>query len=177
MKVRWENVKGPKAIIALIISTALGAGLFPFGPGTMGTLVAIPIAYFTCGWSWIARLALWAGLTVVGTWAAKTFDELMKSNDNQNIVIDEVVGYGITSWTIGTSGHGIIAAFLLFRFFDILKPWPVRSVDRWSKKKSKGGGELAKWKGGFGVIADDILAGFQGLIVILILQYFQLLPS
>lgn len=169
-KIDWKNVKGPKAILALLIGTALGAGLFPVAPGTMGTLVAMPLAYFTQEWHWGIRVLFWIGLTGLGTWAAKVFDETMETSDNQNIVIDEVIGLGITAWTAGNDAKTWIAAFLLFRFFDVVKPPPVRQVDRWSKNQA------SSYWGGFGVIADDIVAGFQALAVILILQAFKILP-
>ena len=169
----WDRVRGFKPIAAVAIGTAGGAGLFPVAPGTMGTLVGVPIAYFTASWDLSARLALWISITLAGTWACKEFDELMKSNDNQNLVIDEVAGLGITAWTVNAnlSGDGWkpwLTAFLLFRFFDIVKIPPVRQVDRWSKTGSA-------WLGGFGVMADDLLAGFQGLFVMMILQHFHIL--
>lgn len=174
--IRWENVQGPRAIAAVAIGTALGAGLVPFAPGTAGTLVAMPLAYFSNTWPCAIRVLLWLGLTVIGTWAAKVFDETMHTSDNQNIVIDEVVGLGITAWTAGQNPSTLIAAFVLFRFFDILKPWPVRLIDSWSKKKASAGTPRSQWYGGFGVMADDIAAGFQGLICILILQALHILP-
>lgn len=169
-KIVWKNVKGPKEIAALLIGTAFGAGLFPIAPGTMGTLVGIPIAYYSQNWPWVTRLLVWGGLTAIGTWSAKVFDQTMQTNDNQNIVIDEVVGMGITAWTVGNEPIQWIVAFLLFRFFDVIKPPPVRQVDRWSKLQS------SPWWGGFGVIADDIVAGFQALAVILLLQTLKILP-
>lgn len=164
-KIIWKNVRGFQPIFATLVATALGAGLFPFGPGTMGTLVSVPLAYVSQDWSIWGRLALWLGLTALGSWAAMVFDRTMKTGDNQNIVIDEVIGLGITAWTAGTDLKTWIAAFVAFRFFDILKPPPVRQIDAWSKKQNS-----PLW-GGFGVIADDIVAGFQGLAVILVLQY------
>jgi len=174
--IRWENVKGPRAIAAIVIGTALGAGLVPFAPGTAGTLMAMPLAYVSSDWQWGWRVLLWTFLTVIGTWAAKVFDETMRTSDNQNIVIDEVIGLGITAWTAGQNPSTLIASFVLFRFFDILKPWPVRLIDRWSKQKAAERTPTASWYGGFGVIADDIAAGFQGLICILLLQHFGILP-
>ena len=173
----WTAVKGPRAISCLAIATSLGAGLFPFAPGTMGTLFSVPLTYWTNPWAWPLRAVLWIFLFVIGTWSAKVFDELMHSKDNQNIVIDEVVGYGITAWTAGREWKTLLAAFVLFRFFDVIKPTPIRQVDEWSKiKAGENRGESSRWWGGFGVMADDVLAGIQGLIVILILQHFQFLP-
>ena len=167
-RVRWENVRGPKAILAVVIGTALGAGLAPVAPGTLGTLVGVPIHYFSADWSIAGRLTLWIGLTLIGIWAAQIFDRTMKSMDNQSIVIDEVVGFGITAWTAGTHVNSLIVAFVLFRILDIVKIPPVRQIDRWSKKRPG-------WSG-FGVMADDVMAAFQGLAIMLILQYFGILP-
>ncbi len=173
----WESVKGPRAIMAVTIATALGSGLVPFAPGTAGTLAAMPLAYWSADWPTVARVLFWVGLTLAGTWAAKTFDQTMQTGDNQNIVIDEVIGLGITAWTAGHNPTALIAAFVLFRFFDIVKPPPVRQIDRWSKRKASEGGVYSAWYGGFGVIADDIAAGFQGLACMLLLQWLQWIPS
>jgi phosphatidylglycerophosphatase A len=168
-KIDWAKVRGAKSVAAFWISTALGAGLFPVAPGTMGTLVALPIAYYTNEWDLTARVLFWLGLTVIGTWAATVFDQMMGTGDNQNIVIDEVIGLGVTAWTAGRDLKTLAVAFVLFRIFDVIKPPPVRQVDKWSKNQA------SPWAGGFGVIADDIVAGFQALALILVLQHLQLL--
>src|SRR5262249_40547888 len=114
---QWNLVRGPKVITALFIATAGGAGLLPKAPGTFGALVGLPIAYFTRDWPVGARLGLWAAILTAGTWAAEVFDRTMQSTDNQNIVIDEVLGMGITAWTAANSQHGAwawFAAFILF---------------------------------------------------------------
>jgi phosphatidylglycerophosphatase A len=165
----WSLIRGPKNITALFVATAGGAGLLPKAPGTFGTLVGIPIAYFTRDWPLTIRIIFWTAITVVGTWSAQVFDQTMQSTDNQNIVIDEVVGMGITAWTAGNHWQAWVAAFVLFRLFDIWKPYPIRWVDRWSKKSPL-------WSG-FGVMADDILAGFYGLLCMALLQFYGLVPS
>ncbi len=172
-RLRWENVKGLRATSAVIAATALGAGLFPAAPGTMGALVTLPLAYAMAGTPWFAKAALWLAILAIGTWAAKVFDETMTTEDNQNIVIDEVLGMGIAAWTAGTHVKTLIVAFILFRLFDIIKPAPIRQADRWSKVAAKNGNG---WAGGFGVMFDDLLAGLQSLIVIIVLQHFGVLP-
>ena len=171
----WSKVKTPRDAIAVAVATAGGAGLVPKAPGTMGTLVAVPLALLIREWPAPAKLCVWLGLLLAGTWAAKVFDELMDTGDNQCIVIDEVVGLGITSWTLSqvSWGPAWIAAFVLFRLFDIVKIFPVRLVDQWSKKKAHEKTPLARWWGGFGVMADDVMAGFQGLAVMLFLQWMH----
>jgi phosphatidylglycerophosphatase A len=165
----WAELAKPKVFLSVLIGSALGAGMFPIAPGTMGALVGIPLAYGTQDWFWVWRVAFWVGLTWVGTWAAKVFDQSMGTSDNQNIVIDEVIGLGITAWTAGQDPKTWAAAFVAFRFFDILKPPPVRQVDSWSKKNA------SPWKTGFGVIADDLVAGFQGLVLIVFCQWLGIL--
>lgn len=164
----WKKISSPSDWLAILSGTFFGSGLLPKMPGTWGTLAALPLAYYLntlelSGNSWIKPL-LWPLLLFAGTWAGKRFQELFGAADNQNIVMDEVVGLGITAWTAGTDLKTLAAAFVLFRVFDIVKVPPVRQVDLWSKRSAN------PWVGGFGVMADDVVAGFQGLIVILILQ-------
>src|SRR4051794_27035366 len=92
----WERARSPKGFLSAFIGTSFGAGLLPYAPGTFGTLVGVPIAIFTADWSLGERLALWGALFVAGTWACKELDEIMGSHDNQNLVMDETVGLGIT---------------------------------------------------------------------------------
>lgn len=165
-KIQWDRLAGIRAWSAFATATACGAGLSPYGPGTAGTLFAIPLAYSTQNWEFWARLGLWIGILGIGTWSAKVFDELMETSDNQNVVIDEVLGLGIASWAAGESLAAWIAAFLFFRLFDITKPPPVRQFDRWSKNASG-------WLGGFMVMMDDLVAGFQALAIVLILQWLH----
>lgn len=170
-KIVWKKIRGVEPALAFWVATASGAGLFPVAPGTMGTLVGLPLAFLVNDWSWPLRITFWIGLTLVGTWSARRMDQMMGTQDNQNIVIDEVIGMGVTAWTAGQGIETWIAAFLLFRLFDVVKLPPVRQIDQWSKKQSN-----PYWDG-FGVIADDIVAGFQGLGVILILQILGVLPK
>lgn len=157
---------------AWTIATALGFGLSPVAPGTMGTLVGVAVVYFSNPLQLSWKVLIWSVLLVSGTWSASVIDQLTHKKDNQKIVIDEVVGYGITAWTAQNHWSTLIAAFLLFRFFDIFKLPPVRQIDQWSKNRTV---SKSFWSG-FGVMADDLVAGFQALLVILFLQLLQLLP-
>ena len=139
--------------LAALIATVLGVGHSSFMPGTMGTLCAVPLAYAVMG---LGQPALWATtavVTVAGTWAAERYCQLTGKHDNQRIVIDEVAGYLLTLALVPRTAANLGLAFFLFRLLDIAKPWPIRVVDR-------------RVKGGFGVMADDLLAGLIGAVVL-----------
>ena len=154
-------------LFATGIPTGLGAGFFPWAPGTMGSFVGVLISFFTSQSSLLTRILFWVLLTVTGTWAAKRFDQKNQSSDNQKIVIDEVIGVGIASWTVGADWKSGLVAFFLFRFFDILKPPPVRQIDKWSKNQT------SPMLRAFGVLADDIVAGFQALSLVILYQWLN----
>jgi len=133
-----------------LLSLGFGSGLSPYAPGTMGTLVSIPLYLI------FARLGLpWYLLIVaigfgVGIFLCQYTSEVLGVDDHSGIVWDEFIGFWITMIAVPVSWPWIVAGFVLFRFFDILKPWPVKVAD-------------AKIKGGFGVMFDDVLAGLYAL--------------
>lgn len=165
-RIDWEKVRTPSDWAAILSGTALGSGLLPVAPGTWGTLAAMPLAYWANTWDWPTRALLWIALLALGTWAGKRFYDLFGIADNQSVVMDEVVGYGITAFACGQDPRSLVVAFFLFRAFDILKLFPARAVDRWSKNSAN------PWIIGFGVMGDDVVAGFQGLIMMLVLARF-----
>jgi phosphatidylglycerophosphatase A len=170
--VHWEKLTGFRSRIAFCLATVFGTGLLPWAPGTFGTLAALPVVGLTFNLNDLTRFLFWTGLFLVGSWSAQVVDETMGTSDNQNIVIDEVLGYGISSWSAGINWECCLAAFFLFRFFDVMKFFPVRELDHWSKLHSK-----SSFLKGMGVMADDAVAGVQALCVVWILQhYFHFLP-
>ncbi len=147
-----------------IIATACGAGYFPWGPGTMGAVFAIacwlPLFLFLGSCEWMAvTAALIVVFTALGVWSA-TVAERFWGEDPSRVVIDEVVGMWITLLAVPDKAHWgyILAAFVLFRFFDMVKPLGVRKMEN--------------FKAGWGIMADDVLAGVYGAIVLLITNYF-----
>lgn len=145
--------------LAKLIATALGAGYSPIGPGTCGTAVAVPLA-----WALRARpdwqFALIAVvITLIGVAAAQRADQAWKTEDNQKIVIDEVAGYLVTISFVPRSWAALAVGFVVFRFFDIVKPPPIRWLEE-------------NLPGGWGVMLDDIGAGVMGVIVMGLLTYF-----
>ncbi len=144
------NFKDP----AIWLATWFGCGLMRPAPGTWGTLGGLPIGVliYALG-GWIALSIAVVVVSVVGYWAAARFEEQTGEHDNGAIVIDEVAGVWIALIPAGLSIPYVIAAFLLFRFFDILKPWPISWADK-------------KLPGALGVMTDDIIAGIFAALII-----------
>ncbi len=144
-----------------LIATALGAGLVPKVPGHCGTLMAVPLAWWLMGHGRVALVLGTGVVTGVGTWAAGRYCAYTGKEDNQQIVIDEVAGYLVTLFLVPRTPMNLFLGFLLFRLFDVWKPWPVRLIDR-------------QVHGGFGVMADDLAAGVYGALSLLLLT--RLIP-
>ena len=131
---------------ALILSSWFGIGLAPKAPGTFGTLGAVPLAivfsYFGFLYQGIAIIVI----IPLALWSSEVSRKLLGREDPQVIVIDEVAGLLLAVFLFPLSLLSIILGFVLFRFFDILKPFPVRLIDQ-------------KVKGGLGIVLDDLMAG------------------
>ena len=135
-----------------LLSFGFGAGLSPWAPGTMGTIAAIPpyllLAELTLSW----YIAVLIAAFVIGVYVCGFSSRALGVHDHGGIVWDEFVGFWITMLAApAPSWQWILIGFVLFRFFDIVKPWPVRSADR-------------HITGGFGIMIDDVLAGIYALI-------------
>lgn len=155
------------ARVSHLIALGFGAGLSRFAPGTVGTL-----------WAWAAFLVIeallhptdvaWAGIiafgTLVGWWASVRTAERCGIADPGFIVIDEVVAFWLVLWLAMPMGLlGQALAFALFRFFDAAKPGPVA----WADQLFKGWG----WRGGWGIMFDDLVAAFCTLLVIALWRF------
>lgn len=140
---------------ARIIGTFFGCGLFPKMPGTVGTLGAVVLYFF------IADSSLYLvciGIAfLLGLWSSRFLSESQKDSDPQEVVIDEVVGFLITMYLIPWSLVNVLCGFILFRFFDILKPWPIKKIE--------------KLNAGFGIMLDDVVAGIFAGIVLHVIYY------
>jgi len=142
-------------LIPLGLATWFGAGLLPKAPGTWGSLTALPFAWailhFGGVW-WLAGGAL--AVFLVGWWASAVYVTGSGQDDPGAVVIDEVAGQWLTLLPAATTvwWHWLVG-FALFRFFDIVKPWPVGWADR-------------RVKGGLGVMVDDVIAGvYAGVLL------------
>jgi phosphatidylglycerophosphatase A len=143
---------------AVTLATWFGCGYFPWGPGTAGSAAAILIAaviHFSAGAGRITLAVLIGALLAPSVWAATRAARLVKATDPGIVVVDEVLGQWVT--LLGASALNwktYLAGFLLFRIFDIWKPWPVRDFEKLPE--------------GAGIICDDIAAGIYGALILYI---------
>jgi phosphatidylglycerophosphatase A len=147
--------------LAVGIATSAGAGFLPQAPGTAGAAVGVLI-YLAMEWLELGAYFLHVIIffLVVGTWASWRVEELY-GHDSQRIVVDEVVGQMITfslvAGRVRMSGFYVLLGFGLFRLFDIVKPFPIRRLER--------------FENGVGVMADDVGAGLYALGVLTLVRY------
>lgn len=143
------------------LAFGFGSGAMPFAPGTFGTLMAVPV-YLLMGsldlWLYLLITLL---LAIVGVWLCHVTARDLGVHDHSGIVWDEIVGYLITMIAAPPGWQMMLLGFILFRFFDILKPWPIRWVDR-------------RVPGGLGIMLDDVLAGTFAALVLQISAHFVL---
>ena len=146
---------------AHFVALGFGSGLAPFAPGTFGTLVAIPLAFGLRAVTGDVGFALAiAALFGIGVWASAVTSRDLGVSDHGAIVIDEVVAFLIVLFFVGVEPVRVAVAFLLFRFFDIVKLPPAREIDR-------------HWHGGLGVMLDDVVAAGYALVVFAIVVRVQ----
>ena len=147
--------------LGVLIATVGGAGLFPFASGTVGSAVGVGIFFLTRSWPLSWQIGLTAAISLVGIWASGVAARHYDREDPGQVVVDEVAGQLLTLLGTGVSWPGAILGFLIFRVLDIIKPWP---ADRFEHLP-----------GGLGVMADDLMAGVYGWILIVIA--IRLLPG
>ena len=131
---------------AVLVATFFGAGLSPFAPGTVGSLAALPFAWLIHAWlgSW-ALFGAAAAAFAIGLWAANAYTRAGVERDPGAVVIDEVAGQWLTLAAVAATPLNYAIGFVLFRVFDIVKPWPASRIDR-------------HMHGGMGIMLDDIVA-------------------
>ena len=138
--------------LILFLATGGYAGYCPVMPGTVGTLWGIPLLLLMARFSLVVRGGALLLLTVIAVWLSSEAAKMLKEKDPSCIVIDEVIGFLVASLVIPVTALNIVFIFLLFRFFDIVKPFPVGLIDR-------------KIGGGLGVVLDDVVAGLYGAVL------------
>ncbi len=154
-------IRQPTVFLAL----GLGSGLAPKAPGTFGTLAAIPLYLLFFFLPLGLQLVIIVATFFLGIYLCQTAADALGVHDHPAIVWDEFVGFWLTMLALpildeALQWYWLVAGFVFFRFFDIVKPWPIRWVDR-------------KVSGGFGIMFDDVLAGlYAGLSLALLIFIF-----
>jgi phosphatidylglycerophosphatase A len=137
--------------VLYLIATGGYSGKIPFAPGTFGTLVGVGIVYATGEFSIFVRMMIFTLLFIVGIIAAEYHERHSGVEDSSEVVIDEIAGYFLVMLFFECRLSSLIATFILFRVFDITKPWPIKRLERIG--------------GGTGVMVDDIAAGIYSILV------------
>jgi len=143
--------KATRAVI-LFISQGAYAGKIPVAPGTAGTVVGVLIYLSMKALAPLPYLVLCTLICLGGAWVAGRAEIMLGRKDSPSIVIDEIAGYLIAMFLVPTGWWFVAAGFLLFRFFDIMKPYPLKRFE--------------KAPGGAGVMLDDIGAGIYTNLVL-----------
>ncbi len=152
---RWDEK------LVLFTATGFGLGRIPVAPGTFGTLAGLPLIWILSAAGPALAAFLLTGFVLVSVYVADRASTLMGKKDPGAVVIDEMVGYCVAMTLVPLSLSTLIAGFLAFRCFDILKPGPVRYFEGYS--------------GGAGIVLDDMMAGWLAAVVVKCLHLWGLI--
>jgi phosphatidylglycerophosphatase A len=156
MRLSARLLRNPIHFIAL----GGGAGLVPVAPGTAGSFVGALAAWGMLAWPLEQRIAVVVAFVLFGIWICGASARRLGVHDHPSIVLDEIIAMLATALIVPSEGREQIAlAFVLFRFFDIAKPWPIRDVDH-------------RLRGGTGIMLDDLLAAFYAAACLRVIQIF-----
>ncbi len=155
-KIHIHELKDPVVLTAL----GFGSGLSPVAPGTAGTLVTVPLVYFLQQQTFLTYALVTMFVLATGSWICGYAANKLQVHDHSGIVYDEVAGFLITMILAPAGWQSMLTGFLLFRFFDAVKPWPISWFDK-------------NVSGGFGIMLDDVIAGIFSLSCLLLIEYFM----
>ena len=142
------------------VATFFGLGLFPVAPGTLTSLAVVLLyRYWLHGLGWPSLLLILLALLVVGTPAASFYSSELKRPDPGRVVVDEAAGQLLVLILVPPEWIVLAAGFLLFRVFDVLKPFPIRKAER--------------LPGGWGIMADDVVAALMSKAVLQLYIYLR----
>lgn len=147
-------------LLSKIIATVFFIGYIPFAPGTFGSLAGLAFIWIFKP-DFLQQIVILIAGVIIGIFSSQVIEKISGTKDSKHIVIDEFVGYMASIIFLPLTIGYIIAAFFLFRFFDILKPPPIRNLER-------------MFSGGIGVMIDDVVAG---VFTNIILQVIKLLSN
>jgi len=141
------------------IAFGLGSGAMPFAPGTFGTLMAIPFYLLLQSLPLFVYLIFVLVFIAFSSWISDRISRDTHTHDHPGMCIDEFAGFFVTMIHAPHGAQWVILGFLLFRLFDIWKPWPIHVIDE-------------KVHGGFGMVLDDIVAGVFAMVIIQLIALF-----
>ena len=142
----------------LFLATGFFIGTVPFAPGTFGSIIGLPICFLISRLDFLIAVIGTILFILIAIWVAAAAEKILKQKDAGQIVIDEIAGLIVTFVGIPFTLKTVIAGFIIFRVFDILKPFPIRLLEK-------------KVAGGPGIVFDDILAGLYGNLVLRLAIY------
>ena len=137
----------------MFLATGAHVGRIPFASGTFGSLVALPIVFLLSRTDWAVAFILTVILVLFSVRVAHLAERQLKIKDPGCIVIDEIAGMCVTMLAIPLTFTTGLAGFILFRFFDVIKPPPARQMER-------------RLQGGWGVVMDDVVAGIMANVLL-----------
>jgi phosphatidylglycerophosphatase A len=137
----------------VLLATGCYAGYIPIAPGTLGTLVAVPLCYVLFRMGPLEQVLFIAGFAGLAVWVAGEGEKIFERKDPALIVIDEMAGFMVTLLLIPWSTKNVVIGFFLFRLMDIAKPFPIRRLE-------------SKWPRGWGIVGDDVLAGVYANVLL-----------
>lgn len=140
-----------------VFALGFGTGLAPWAPGTFGTLLGLAAAWYASGWPLGARLGVAAAAIAAGVLICGESARRLGSHDDPAIVWDEIAAMYALAQTVPAQPGWYLGAFVLFRAFDILKPWPIRDVDH-------------RLAGGAGIMLDDVIAALYAAAILALIQ-------
>lgn len=144
-----DLVRDPRLFLAF----GFGSGLSPKAPGTFGTIAALPFVFLLQASSIYIYLAVLVIGFAIGVYLCEHASKVMGVHDHGGIVWDEFIGMWLAMLAVPLGWPWLLAGFVLFRIFDIAKPWPIGWLDK-------------KVSGGFGIMIDDVLAGLYALLIL-----------
>ncbi|MFZ5569777.1 MAG: phosphatidylglycerophosphatase A [Thermodesulfobacteriota bacterium] len=147
------NPSALKHQLILLLATGFHSGRMPVAPGTFGSLAGLALCYLLSVMPALKSIPVLIIFICLSMWIAGEAETLLGAKDPGSIVIDEVAGMAVTLTGLPFTPANALAGFVLFRFFDILKPFPIRQLEK-------------RIPGGIGVVLDDLLAGVYALLVL-----------
>jgi phosphatidylglycerophosphatase A len=164
-EIRGKTSRLPARLLAEpvhLVALGFGSGLSPVGPGTCGTLLAVPLAYVLLQIPLVVAVVVVAIAFLGGIWITGESARRLGVHDHSGIVWDEVAAFLALALALPPGWPWIAAGFLAFRIFDIVKPWPIRDLDH-------------RLSGGLGIMLDDLVAAVFAAVSVRLIEYITTL--